>query len=73
MIEHVHGTLAGAMGEWLARNRNVTKAAVLKDQFQRLFFERITPESVRKDVQQLPPLWKWVRDNEGKKAPPHLS
>lgn len=90
MIEHVHGALVQAFGKWLVRNRNlagITKAALLKDEFQKLFLRGaagappvpegeppapVTPESVAGDVRGLPAVWRWIRDHKGSRAPPRL-
>jgi hypothetical protein len=73
VIEHVHGTLVKELNKWFIRNRNrpgVSSAAVVKGAVEEIFFHTITPASVSADVESLPKLWKWIKDNKGSKGAP---
>ena len=72
VIEHVHARLCRAMGEWVARNPNVTSRPAMMRKFQDMFFDVITPASVSADVASLPELWRWIKDNGGDGAPARL-
>ncbi len=72
VIEHVHARVCDAFREWVARNPRVTSPTQLRNQFEALFYEVITPASVHADVQSLPALWQWIRDHNGDYAPASL-
>lgn len=58
-IEHVHGTLQGALQKWLLYN-HTSSVPSLKSALSSLFFSKFTAEGVSRDVATLKPLWEGI-------------
>lgn len=56
----------------VSRLKAKTTAAALCTLLTETFFRVITPEGVQSDVNSLPKLWKYIKDNNGNYAPAKL-
>ena len=59
-IEHVFGTLTTAMNHALAKDPDLKTVPQYKAKLEELFQEKITPASVRKDVESLPATYEYI-------------
>lgn len=77
----MHGIMVDCFSKWLARNRRmvgVSRAATMKTEFSSMFLSNdekrcgVTASAVAANVRKLPEVWRWIRDHNGDRAPPHL-
>lgn len=60
VIEHVVGNVKRALRDKLADNANITSAQQLRDAFVEVFYEEISKDSIRKDIDSLPNTYKHI-------------
>jgi hypothetical protein len=72
VIEHTHGTATYEFQKWLMQNRGKLSVQEYKDAFETIYRRVVTATSVRKDVQGLPTLYKWVATHGGSWPPAHM-
>ncbi len=60
VIEHVVGRVKRALREELCDNANITTVKQVKHVCKQVFFNRITVESVRKDIDSLPTTYRHI-------------
>lgn len=72
VIEHTHGTAVRLFRNWLNHHPGKLTIEEYKQQFEEIYSNCITKESVQKDVKTLPALYKWVADNAGNYPPAEM-
>jgi hypothetical protein len=66
VIESAHGRAAVAFEKWLYDHPGKQEISVYKVAFKRIFIACNQPGVIKKHVQSLPALYKWVHENDGK-------